>query len=123
MKLSLLLITLSANASPIAPGPVWSSFPQWVAPCDGYTQGPQPWGCSAGEIRTIDALGEVRTLMLAPSHFEPLVDTPVSTPAAPVAAVAATPVVSAVPEPSYAWLLLMAGMVSALVREFRRSRA
>ncbi len=75
-----LLVMKLATASLIPPGPVWSGYPAFEAPCDGYTLGLPPFGCITGEIRTISAAGEVLTGYLKPTVLAdpaPPVDRPI----------------------------------------------
>ncbi len=96
-----LLVMKLATASLIPPGPVWSGYPAFEAPCDGYTLGLPPFGCITGEIRTISAAGEVLTGYLKPT---PLADPAPILPLAivpPVIVEKAVVDFAATPEPTY----------------------
>lgn len=112
-----LSLAIAATASPIAPGPVASSFPLWEVPCDGTVQGIAPWGCNAGETRGWLPTGEVEagyfkptTVLADPAPLPPAILPPVwiETPVAPE-----VPVLSATPEPATFGLLV--AFIGALI--------
>ena len=113
--LALALVPLSA--SPIAPGPVASTFPLWQVPCDGYTLGTPPFGCTTGETRDWLPTGEViagylkPTPLADPAPLLPAIVPPVWIEDKPVEP--EVPLLTATPEPELRdlFVLLAAGVV------------
>lgn len=93
-------------------------YPLWHAPCNGYENEPQPWGCIAGEIRSFYPTGEVQVTSLQHGSSPWLTPTleleSPPTPFIPVVIQQAplySPQLSTVPEPSYNLLLAIVGLL------------